>query len=91
MRLFDEKRREIKVGDKIVFTANDSTGDTVVTVVEGTYVYPSFDGLAYDFKPAELGFKGRDPEYIKEFMTGIYGNEKIRKYGAVAIKIRLEQ
>jgi ASC-1-like (ASCH) protein len=90
MRLFDEKRREIRVGDKIVFTANDGTGETVETVVEGTYVYPSFDGLAYDFKPSELGFRGRDPEYIKEFMTGIYGMEKIRKYGAMAIKIRLD-
>ena len=91
MRLFDEKRREIKVGDRIVFTANDSTGDTLAATVEGTYVYPSFDGLAYDFKPSALGFKGRDPEYIKAFMTEIYGEEKIRKYGTVAIKIRLEQ
>lgn len=90
MRLFDEKRREIKVGDKIVFT-DDVSGDTATAVVEGTYVYPSFDGLAYDFPPASLGFRGKDPEYIKDYMTRIYDIDKIRKYGTVAIRIRVEK
>ena len=88
MRLFDEKRREINVGDKIVFTADDGSGDTVTAVVEGTYVYPSFDGLAYDFTPESLGFRGKDPEYIKEYMTRIYDKENIRKHGTVGIKIK---
>ena len=56
--------------------------------VEGTYVYPSFDGLVYDFSPSALGFSRKDPEYIKEYMTRIYDKENVRKYGAVAIKIK---
>lgn len=89
MRLFDEKRRQIRSGDRIEFTADDGTNDMVAARVEGAYVYPSFDGLAYGFSPASLGFPGKDPEYIKEYMTGIYEPEMIRKYGAVAIKVRL--
>ena len=89
MRLFDEKRQEIRMGDKIVFTADDGTEDKVVTTVEGTYVYPSFDGLAYDFPTESLGFSKRDPEYVKEYMTEIYGKESVRKYGAVAIRVRV--
>lgn len=91
MRLFDEKRREIRVGDKIEFAADDCSGDTFVAAVEGAYVYPSFDGLAYGFPPASLGFPKKDPEYIKEYMTGIYDKESIRKYGTVAIKLRVEK
>ena len=88
MRLFDEKRRKIKAGDRIIFESNDPAGDRIEAEVLGTYVYPSFKALTEDFEPKSLGFAGRSSEQVSDFMNRFYPEESVRKYGTVAIKIK---
>ena len=44
MRLYDEKRRQIKEGDLITFT-NRETDEKIDTEVLKLYIYPSFEEL----------------------------------------------
>lgn len=89
MRLYDEKRQGIAAGDEIYFTCPELAGEALHVRVEATYIYEDFHSLAENFAPGLLGFGGRTAEYISEYMEKIYGREKVKKYGAFAIKIAL--
>jgi len=43
-RLYDEKRREIELGDKIEFT-NRETGETLLTLVIGLHRFQTFEDM----------------------------------------------
>lgn len=89
MRLFDEKRRRIRIGDQIEFACDDSSGELLRTRVQGVYVYPDFDELVEDFTTAELGFAGIAKTKIVELMLRLYGVEAAYKNKAVAIKVKV--
>ena len=84
MRLFDEKRRDVKIGDEIVFARDKDNGDRLRVRVTGLYHYDDFRALARDFSPESLGFAGKSSAYIGGFMESIYLPEQIEKYGALA-------
>lgn len=87
MRLFDEKRQNIRCGDTIVF--QDTKGRTLRTEVCGTYRYRSFARLAADFDPIMLGFdRTYSADGIAAFMKNIYG-ERERENGVLAIRVSL--
>ena len=88
MRLCDEKRRKLRVGDVIVFA---SMGREIRAAVKGLYIYEDFHELVSDFSPAELGFPESERGYIADFMMGIYGEEKIASCKTLAIKVCLEK
>ena len=89
MRLFDEKRRNVKIGDEIVFARDKDNGDRLRVRVTGIYHYDDFRALARDFSPESLGFAGKSSAYIGGFMESIYSPEQIEKYGALAIRLCL--
>ena len=89
MRLFDEKRKNIKVGDTIVFTCEDNTLENVTVQVIGTHVYQSFGALCADFDARALGFDRRKTQYISQFMSDIYSEPSIAECGVMAIRIKL--
>ena len=91
MRLYDEKRRLICPGDKIVFSLADNIKEKVTAAVIDTYIYESFYELAASFSAEELGFAGSTPEAIGDFMMGIYGANKTAEYKAFAIKINIQE
>ena len=86
-RLYDEKRQQIKVGDKIEFSCNDELVKKVVTKVKALYIYESFESLFSDFHPEHFGGKSKN-ELIKE-IEAFYSKEEQKKYGVVGIKIEL--
>jgi len=88
MRLFDEKRQKVRVGDRIHFT-NEKTGESLTVTVVGLHRFGSFLSLANAFTPKELGFKEESSYKIAEIMTEIYTEEAIAKNGTLAIRISL--
>lgn len=88
MRLYDEKRQQIQVGDTILFSHRENQR-TLSARVLGVCVYPDFDALTDDFSPIQLGFGDRSREEIADFMKGLYGAEKCGRYRAAAIRIAL--
>jgi ASC-1-like (ASCH) protein len=86
-RLYDEKRQQINLGDRVEFTCNDDQSKKVVTVVKALHRYPNFANLFSDFPPSLFGGTSKD-DLIKEIET-FYSKEEQERYGVVGIKIEL--
>ena len=85
IRLNDEKRRQIKVGDSIDFQHID-TGDILKVQVINLYKFDTFEELFNKFDYKKLGLKETDDYTI---MDNFYTKEEQSKYGALAIEIKL--
>ena len=87
MRLFDEKRQLIEVGDTISFE-NTETHEVIKCEVIGLKRFPSFKEMYEFYPPEEIGYeKNSYPDYHD--MAQYYTEEKIAKYGTLAIRIKL--
>lgn len=86
LRLNDEKRQLIKVGDLIEFT-NISTNDTLIVKVINLYYFDSFNELYKNFDKINLGYR-KDEEASYTDMDQYYSAEKQKKYGVVGIQIK---
>ncbi len=89
MRLYDEKRRALSVGDTITFR-NREDGERLQVKVEGLFVYPSFQELYQHFSLAQLGY-GKKEEEGASFrdMERYYSCQQQRENQVVGIAIRL--
>ena len=86
IRLNDEKRKSINIGDTIEFT-NRVTLEKIETKIINLYYYDSFKELYKNFDKISIGYK-EDEEAKPEDMEMYYSKEDIEKYGVVAIEIR---
>ena len=89
MRLNDEKRSTIHIGDTIIFT-NATTKKEMIVKVLNIVVYKDFFELYKHYNKFEIGYKEyeiNDPADMYQY----YSKEKIEKYGALAIEIELIQ
>lgn len=87
MRLFDEKRKEFKVGDTIVFK-NRKDGNTLKCKITNLYQYNNFEELYKHHDKLALGYKEDDVASPAD-MNIYYDYNKINKYGVLAIEISL--
>ena len=85
IRLNDEKRRLIDVGDIIEFVHID-TKEIIKTEVINLYHFDTFKELFDKFDNKRLGLKENDNASI---MDKFYTKEEQEKYGALAIEIKL--
>ena len=86
LRLNDEKRRLLAIGDTIVFTNAD--GDQLTVRVTALHKYPSFRELYWDFTPEQMGYlpgETADPED----MNAYYSPEAQAKWGVLGIEVAL--
>lgn len=86
MRLYDEKRKLIKVGDTITFTNIDTLKKFDVEVVN-LYRYDNFKSLYNNFDKRRLGYKNEESANYLD-MEKYYSKEEIKKYGVLGIEIR---
>lgn len=84
LRLNDEKRQLIKVGDEIEFSLAAGPDQKILVTVEDLYHFPTFKDLCYSFEPSEYGSLDKE-EYIK--MYKYYSKEDEARYGVLAIRI----
>lgn len=87
MRLYDEKRRKLNVGDIIEFTSLEN-GEKIQAVVLALHVYPSFEDLYNKFDKAQLGYDEWEIALYTD-MEQYYMPTEIEKYGVVGIEIKL--
>ena len=88
MRLYDEKRQKINIGDEIVFT-NILTGEKLEVIIEEMHLYSSFKDLYNHFSKIELGYKENERADYKD-MKKYYSELEETKYGVVGIRIKLK-
>ena len=87
MRLYDEKRRTVNVGDTIHFTNRD-TGESVTAEVLNLHIFNSFEEMYNAFDKVSIGYKEGEianPIDMRQF----YSDEDIKKYKVVGIEIKL--
>ena len=87
LRLYDEKRQMINLGDTITFE-NRSDGDKIKVKVIALHKYPSFEELYKHFDKVSLGYKEDEIADPKD-MELYYSKEEQDKYGVVGIEIKL--
>ena len=90
LRLYDEKRQQVKVGDEIEFTELTEGKQKVLTRVVALHCFPSFAEL-YNALPlekcgySELEIANASPDD----MNAYYPLEEQKQYGVVGIEIVL--
>ena len=87
MRLYDEKRNLINIGDKIIFTDRE-TGNVLITRVKKLYLFKSFEELYKNFDKEKLGYNSAELANPKD-MSKYYSDKDIEKYGVVGIEIEV--
>lgn len=93
MRLLDEKRRKIRIGDRIRFTLSGGT-ETVTVLVVGLHTFPSFEALYASLIPVVgavgLGYAEGEIPHSGD-MLDYYSEDSITRYGVVGIEIKLKE
>ena len=87
MRLNDEKRKVLKVNDIIIFT-NNVTNEKIKVVILDLYRFDSFKEVYEKFDKVSLGYEKDEIAHYKD-MHLYYSEEDIKKYGVLAIKIKV--
>ena len=89
LRLFDEKRKIIKVGDEIEFYCEEINQKLTVRVLE-VLTFKSFEELYASLSPLEIGYTEQTSKTASpEDMLYYYSKEEQERFGVVAIKIKV--
>lgn len=89
MRLFDEKRQRISVGDFIEFSSADNLPKKIQTRVTALHRFSSFEELYSAFpKEKKLGYSPADTADAHD-MEEYYSLDKQKEYGVVGIELRM--
>ena len=90
LRLLDEKRKLISVGDILVFKNTNDENATLSCVVKELHIFANFDEL---YQALPLDKCGYSPEELEtaspKDMEDYYSAEKQMKYGVVGIELDL--
>lgn len=86
LRLNDEKRKLLNIGDEIEFT-NITNGEKLLVEILNLYRYNSFEELYKHFDKVEMGYNKDEIAEPKD-MEAYYSKEEQNKYGVLGIKIR---
>ena len=82
-RLYDDKRKLVKIGDTIEFAKLPDLTEKVKVEVVGLYPYATFRELL-----SFLGYTKEELEYQVQGMYSIYTPEQEEKYGVLGIKMK---
>lgn len=87
IRINDEKRQKLQIGDQITFTNN---GRQINTKVTGLFIYDSFVELLKSLNAVDAGWSADDT--LEKMITDlrlIYSKEEEQKFGVVGISLEL--
>ena len=87
MRLNDEKRRGLKVGDRISFLERGSSKKILCEIVK-LHPYNNFEELYADIPKEKLGYT-RDDIASPADMNLYYTYEEVSKYGVLGIELKV--
>ena len=86
VRLYDERRKDIKIGDKILFT-NSKLGN-FKRIVKKKNLYSTLEELVIKENLSEAGMYRNTDEWVKHIYS-IYPKSKIDKYGLVVLHLEI--
>lgn len=87
LRLYDEKRRSIQLGDIIEFAKSEN--EKFKAEVIGLLRYNSFADLFEDFDISILADSSMTKQELLEVLGEFYSEEKQAEFGVIGIRIKL--
>lgn len=87
LRLYDEKRSQIQLGDIIEFSKSEN--DKFKAEVIGLLRYDSFKDLFEDFDVSVLADSSMTKEELLNVLSEFYIPEKQAQYGVIGIRLKL--
>lgn len=88
LRLNDEKRAKIQLGEEISFAKND--GEKLTAKVVGLLQYDNFANLFRDFPIEILSDKSMTKNELRKTVEEFYLPEKQREFGVLGIRLELK-
>lgn len=89
IRLYDEKRQKINLGDIVEFSLEPINKETFQTKVVGLLRYNSFEEMFKDFPIDMLADVSMSKEEFLHELEKYYPKEKQEQYSVIGIKISL--
>ena len=89
IRLNDEKRRLIDVGDVLIFKKEPELKEKLTTEVKDLVYFVSFDEMVNTLPIEKIGFENMTKQAVKDVYYQFYSKEDEDKYGVVAIKVQV--
>ena len=87
LRLYDEKRQSIQIGDIIEFTKSEN--EKFKAEVVGLLRYSSFADLFEDFDISILADSSMTKQELLEVLGEFYSEEKQAEFGVIGIRIKI--
>ena len=89
IRLFDEKRQQIKIGDTIKILKEPELNESFNAKVIGLLRYNTFEDMFKDFDISVLSDSSMTKEELIAVLEQFYTKEKQKQYGVLGIRIEL--
>ena len=89
VRLFDEKRREVKVGDEIKFICREDVSRFIITKVTFLRRFETFEQLYSSEIGRDAGMKKMNAIEAAESMYEYYTRKQENKFGVLAIGLEV--
>lgn len=87
LRLYDEKRQKINIGDTIIFQKEPELETTMQVKVIGLLRYNTFEELFDDFNIEIMADKEMTKQELLSVLEEFYTPEKQSQYGVLGIRI----
>lgn len=88
LRLYDEKRQKINIGDSIIFQKEPELNITLKVKVIGLLRYNTFEELFEDFDIEIMADKSMTKQELLDIVQEFYTLEKQKQYGVLGISIQ---
>ncbi len=89
IRLFDEKRQQIKIGDTVKILKEPELNESFNAKVIGLLRYNTFEDMFKDFDISVLSDSSMTKEELIAVLEQFYTKEKQKQYGVLGIRIEL--
>ena len=89
LRLYDEKRQKIQIGDSIIFKKEPDLDVSMEVKVVGLIRYDTFDKLIQDFDIKLLADSSMSKEELLNALQEFYTQDMQKQYGVIGIRIEM--
>lgn len=91
IRLYDEKRKNINVGDKIVFHCRSANTEAIIVTVTALDWFKTFRELFQSELFDRTGCGNMSVDEATEYMYNYYGKEQEEEFGVIAIGFQIDE
>ena len=89
VRVYDKKRRKMKIGDEIVFLKRPLEQEKIITKIIGLKTYSNFNELVKDYNIERLYLDTFTKKEFVKLLGRFYSEEEQEEFGVVAIEFEV--